>query len=80
MKTPWCEDKLKYNTHSVRIGLTHLKDTGTYKRTNKNQIGDVLYFKQLRNENQELKKMTDTYFRYRIPEKLCEDIRDCVLS
>ena len=25
------------------------------------------------------KERKDTYLRYRIPEKLCEDIRDCVL-
>lgn len=76
----WCEDKKKYNTHRVRLGLAHLKDTGTYKRTNENQIGDGMYFKQLRKDNPELSHYTDTYFRYRIPPKLCEDIRDCVVE
>jgi len=63
------------NIHKVRIGLTHSKDTGTYKRSNKGQIGDIKYFKYLRkNEKYKGVSMTDTYFRYRIPPKLIEHI------
>ena len=75
-----CESRKKYGCHQVRLGLSHNKDVGTYKRTNSNQIGDVEYFKGLREQDESLKKYSDTYFRYRIPYGLCYDIMMCVTS
>lgn len=81
-QTPWCESKNKYKCHRVRLGLSNKKDSGTYKRTNKNQIGDNEYFKELR-KTDEYKyntfKFTDTFFRFRIPKGLCEEIRDSLV-
>jgi hypothetical protein len=70
-----CKSCLSNNGgHKVRLGLSHLRDVGTYKRTNVGQIGDTMYFNSLREEFPELRNFTNQYFRYRIPEELCDDI------
>ena len=65
-----CNGKVENkNYHKVMLG---------YKPTHKEQIQDWQYFKQFTIKTGKERK--DTYLRYRIPEKLCESIRDCVLS
>lgn len=103
-----CSKKIKCFSKSINEGID--------KRSNKGQIGDILYFKELRKlikdnpeKNNEVHKvilgyksknpiqmidwkyftylrknedyknivMSDTYFRYRIPPELIEDIYNC---
>jgi len=65
--------------HKVRIGLSHNKDTGTYKRSNQGQIGDILYFKELR-KIKGYEKYTNQYFRFRLPPELIQNIINCLLE
>ena len=71
----WCESMVKCKgVHRVRIAFG-----GKY--INELQMTDNKYFNILRKEKEYKDKgYTDTYFRYRIPKELCEDIRDCVLD
>ena len=59
-----CNVKIDNKYHPVRIG---------YKNTDTLQLRDDEYFKILRKE-QGLVGFNDTYFRYRIPDGLCDDI------
>ena len=78
-KKDWCEGKKEFNCHRVRLGLGNKKDTGSYKRTNKNQIGDGEYFKELKKTDQYKNgRWTNTYFRYRIPSLLLTDVKKSV--
>lgn len=71
----WCDTMLECNgRHRVRIAFG-----GKY--INHLQITDNEHFKNLRKlEEYKDKGYTNTYFRYRIPKELCEEIRDCVLN
>ena len=73
-----CVDKKIYGYHTVRIGLSNKKDTGTYKRSGVNQIGCSQYFKELKVDNPDIKGYSDTYMRYRIPSLLITDIKNCI--
>ena len=73
-KRTQCCDFLKENDyHLVRMGVS--RKSKTHFLSNEKQIPDNEYWKQYRIDNPEYKKYTDTYFRYRIPQKLCEDIK-----
>lgn len=70
------------NIHKVRIGVS--KNSKTHKLGN-GQIGDNEYYKYLRkNEDYKGIIMSDTFFRYRIPPLLIEDIlkslEDCLVD
>lgn len=66
-----CDGKVDdKNYHKVVLG---------FKPKYKDQIQDWVYFKDFPSiKNGVFRK--DTYYRYRIPQKLCEDIRDCILK
>lgn len=78
-KGDWCECKKNNGgVHKVRIGVSRNSKTHFLS---KNQIPDTEYFRELRKTDEyKDKKYTDTYFRYRIPEELCDDIVDCVMN
>jgi len=61
--------------HPVRIGYIGSYDVKTKtKKYYDNQIIDCKYFSLLRKNNSVYKGFTDTYFRYRIPQGLIEEI------
>jgi hypothetical protein len=68
--------------HKVRIGLGNKQiqsKDNTFGKNHKLQIGCVEYFKSLRLTNKYKNlKYSDVYFRYRIPELLIEDIKNCL--
>lgn len=76
----WCDSKKKYKVHRVRLGLYSsgktINSKSSYKPSNKNQIGDCEYFKELKKTDEyKDKKYTRQYMRFRIPPLLCEDIK-----
>ncbi len=75
----WCESKKtnphKTSTvHQIRIGFNK---SGGRVYDDGEQLMDSKYFKKLR-KLPEYQGYTDTYFRYRIPQGLLEDVRKCV--
>lgn len=74
----WCDSKKNNNgSHKVRIGVS--RNSKTMKLSNSSQIPDTEHFKELR-KIEKYKGYTNEYFRYRIPEELCIDIKNCVLK
>jgi hypothetical protein len=71
----WCNSKKQYGVHRVRLGVS--RGSKTHKLSNDNQLPDNEYFRELRKQ-EKYKGYTDQYFRYRIPESLCDDIVNCV--
>tara|TARA_R110000824_G_C15044380_1_gene660751 strand:- start:42 stop:773 length:732 start_codon:yes stop_codon:yes gene_type:complete len=74
-----CLSKLSNDgIHKVRIGMS--SGSKVFLPSNKGQIGDHEHYKELRKleiyKNQP--KMTNQFFRYRIPEGLIQDIIDCI--
>lgn len=71
----FCSSKNKCKTSLVNEGI-HPVRIG-YSSGGVQEI-DSKYFRRLRKTNDKYKGFTDTYFRYRIPEKLIKDIYNCV--
>ena len=72
----WCDSKKEWGVHYVRIGVSRNSKTHFL---NGEQIPDIEYFNELKKQ-EKYKGYNPTYFRYRIPKGLCEDIRSCVLK
>ena len=73
----WCDNKKEWGRHRVIIGLW--KNSKTYD-IGKDQIPCYEHFTELRKEDPKYKGYSNTEMRYRIPKKLCEDIKNCVLE
>jgi hypothetical protein len=64
--------------HKVRIGMS--RGSKTFLPSNSGQIGDNEHYKELRKTDEyKDKKYTDTFFRYRIPPLLIQDIINSIL-